>query len=74
MVEPTRERLAEVTAAAASVREHVAAILEGGFFPDELVAYPQFTARVAALSEVIVGDGVRAAAAVALSAGPPVRP
>jgi fructuronate reductase len=74
MVEPTRERLAEVTAAAASVREHVTAILEGGFFPDDLVAYPQFTARVAELSEVIVRDGVRAAAAVALSAGPPVRP
>ena len=74
MVEPARERLAQVTAGAGSVREHVAAILDGGFFPDELVAHPQFTDRVADLAEVIVRDGVRAAAAAALSAAPAARP
>ncbi|MGV1009536.1 MAG: mannitol dehydrogenase family protein [Dermatophilaceae bacterium] len=73
MVEPARERLDQVTAGASSVGEHVNAVLNGGFFPDELVSHPEFTARVAELTEVIVRDGVRAAAALALSAGPPAR-
>ena len=74
MVEPARDRLAQATAGARSVREHVAAILDGGFFPNELVSHPQFTARVADLAEVIVRDGVRAAAALALSARPAGHP
>lgn len=67
MVDPARERLAAATAGASSVREHVAAVMNGGFFPDELVQYPQFTDRVADLAEAVVRDGVRSAAASALS-------
>jgi fructuronate reductase len=48
------------------VREHVAAVMNGGFFPDELVQFPQFGDRVADLAEAIVRDGVRSAAALAL--------
>lgn len=67
MIDPARERLAQATAGASSVREHVAAVMAGGFFPDELVRYRQFTDRVADLAEAIVRDGVRSAAAQALS-------
>ena len=67
MVEPKREALAAATAGASNVREHVDAVMRGGFLPDELVAYEAFTSRVAELVEIIVRDGVRAAAADALA-------
>ena len=67
MVEPKREALAAATAGASNVREHVDAVMRGGFLPDGLVAYEAFTSRVAELVEAIVRDGVRAAAADALA-------
>ncbi|MCW3158366.1 mannitol dehydrogenase family protein [Micropruina sonneratiae] len=68
MVEPARERLAEVTAVAGSVRAHVEGILRGGFFPDALAASDVFVARVAELLDIIVSHGVQDAARAALDA------
>jgi len=73
MADPARERLAQTTADATSVRGHVAAIMSGGFFPNELVAYPSFTERVADLAEATVRGGVRSAAALAASASSAAR-
>lgn len=72
MIEPKIEALRAVTAGASGVREHVEAILRGGFFPDDLIAFDEFVARVVHFCEVIVADGVRMAAAEALDAGAPV--
>ena len=69
MYEPRADDLAAVTADATDVRSHVEAILRGGFFPDALIAHQSFVDRVVELSEIIVSDGVRAAAANALEAG-----
>lgn len=43
MVEPKREALAAATAGASNVREHVDAVMRGGFLPDELVAYERLS-------------------------------
>lgn len=63
MIEPKRELLASVTAEATTVREHVSAILDAGVLPSELVAFEAFRERVIELVELIVAEGVRAAAA-----------
>ena len=68
MIEPAREKLAEVTAGAGSVRAHVEAILRGGFFPDALADSDVFAGRVAELVEIIVSHGVQDAAKAALDA------
>ncbi|MDO4888736.1 MAG: mannitol dehydrogenase family protein [Actinomycetaceae bacterium] len=62
MIEPKRQALADATEGAADAREHVEAIMRAGIFPDELVAHEAFGARVAELVEIIVTDGVQAAA------------
>ena len=67
MVEPKREALASATVDAADVREHVDAIMGGGFLPDELTRYEAFSRRVAELVEIIVRKDVRAAAADAVA-------
>ena len=67
MVEPKLDALRAATADATDVDAHVAAILRGGFFPDDLVAHDAFVARVTELVRLIVTDGVRAAAADALA-------
>lgn len=69
MLDPARDRLAKTVAGAASSRAHAEAIMRGGFFPEELAARDEFTSRVADFLELIVADGVRAAAADALAAG-----
>ena len=58
-----RAALAAAVAGAGGVREHVEAIVHGGFLPDALAAHDAFGRRVAELVEAIVADGVRAAAA-----------
>ena len=63
MAEPKRAALAAAVAGAGGVREHVEAIVHGGFLPDALAAHDAFGRRVAELVEAIVADGVRAAAA-----------
>lgn len=68
IVEPKLEQLRAVTALAKDVRSHVEAILHAGYLPAELIAYPEFCERVVHFCEVIVSDGVRAAAAEALAA------
>lgn len=70
MGDPARERLAQVTAGAASPRAHAEAVMTGGFFPEELAAQTEFTNLVAGFVEVIVREGVRAAAAEALAMAP----
>jgi fructuronate reductase len=67
MVDPARERLARATAGATDVRNHVEAILRGGFVPAELAAHDAFTRRVAEHVELVVRSGVREAAAEALA-------
>ena len=67
MQDGARERLAEVTAGTNSVRAHVRAVMIGGFFPDDLTTHTEFTDRIADYAELIVTDGVRAAAAEALA-------
>lgn len=67
MVEPKIDALTEATAGATDVRGHVSAILDGGFLPDALVAHADFVERVVHFAEVIVTDGVRAAAEEALA-------
>jgi fructuronate reductase len=67
MQDAARGRLAEVTAGRNSVRAHVQAVMNGGFFPDDLTARTEFTDRVADYTELIVTRGVRAAAAEALA-------
>lgn len=62
MVEPKREELAKVTAGVDNVRDHAVAIMTGGFFPDDLVKHAEFNNRVADYLEIIVNDGIRAAA------------
>ncbi len=69
MIEPARERLAAATAGASSQRAHVEAIMRGGFFPDDLAARDEFTARVGDFVRIITSHGVRDAAAAALEAG-----
>lgn len=69
MIEPRKADLAKATADATDVRSHVEAILTGGFLPADLVAHHAFVDRVVHFAEVIVSDGVRAAAAEALAAG-----
>lgn len=69
MVEPKIDALRAATAEATDVRSHVEAILQGGFLPDDLVRHTPFVDRVVSFVEVIVTDGVRAAAAQALAAG-----
>ncbi len=66
MVEPKKKELAEAVEGASTVRHHALAIMEGGFFPDELVEHEAFNERVADFLEIIVNDGVRAAAEEAL--------
>jgi fructuronate reductase len=67
MQDDARERLAQVTAHTDGARAHVNAVMDGGFFPDALTARTDFTDRVADYAEIIVADGVRAAAAEALA-------
>jgi fructuronate reductase len=67
MVDSARERLAAATSGATDVRSHVEAVMNGGFFPDELAAHHAFTARVADLAQLVVDRGVRAAATEALA-------
>src|SRR5690606_38511130 len=69
MIEPRKADLLAVTAGATDVRHHVESILRGGFFPDDLIAHQSFVDRVVRFAELIVSDGVRAAAAEALDAG-----
>lgn len=58
---------------AALVNEYLPSIdLPSGFDPDALVAHTAFVDRVAHFAEVIVSEGVRAAAAEALAAGKPL--
>ena len=66
--EPARQRLAEVTRAAADPRAHAIAVLRNGFLPDDLTAHTVFTDRVAELVVAITQDGVRAAAREAVKA------
>ncbi|WP_040157565.1 mannitol dehydrogenase family protein [Nigerium massiliense] len=68
MVEPAKEKLLAATKDATDVRAHVAAIMAAGIFPDELVAQQPFVDRVTEFCEVVVADGVRAAAQLALEA------
>lgn len=63
--EPGRERLAELTSGAGSVRAHVEAVMPV-FFPDSLASRREFTDLVVELLEAMVRDGVRAAAVIAL--------
>lgn len=65
MIEPQRERLAEVTRDCADVESHVRAIFAAGIFPDALADSEVFVRRVVELVELIVREGVRAAAASA---------
>jgi len=67
MQDPARGSLAEATAGTNSVRAHVQAVMNGGFFPDDLTTHTEFTDRIADYAELIVTDGVRAAAAEALA-------
>lgn len=67
MIEPARDRLAKAVAGATDISSHVTAIMQGGFFPDDLAAHDEFTARVADLTEIIVRSGVQAAAEDALA-------
>ena len=69
MNEPKADLLKAATAQATSVREHVEAILDSGVFPDDLVGQQAFRDRVVDYAEMIVADGVREAAAVALKRG-----
>jgi fructuronate reductase len=66
MIEPRRELLKEVTADATSPKDHAERILNSGIFPQELVAFDEFTARVGDFLELITNEGVRAAAKEAL--------
>ncbi|MPN13589.1 hypothetical protein SDC9_160911 [bioreactor metagenome] len=66
MEEPQRENLAKATAGAKNTHEHVEKIMTGGFFPTELGEHAEFTDRVAELLDIIVTDGVEAAANNAL--------
>lgn len=66
MAEPKTGELRAAVAGATDVRSHVEAILHGGFFPDALVRHQAFVDRVVRFCEIIVTDGVRAAAAEAL--------
>lgn len=66
MDEPQREFLQSATQGATSPGAHARAILRSGMFPNELVQHEGFTARVGQLLGVIVNNGVRAAAALAL--------
>jgi fructuronate reductase len=59
--EPARQRLAQVTRAAAGPGDHAMAVLRSGFLPDDLVAHDAFTHRVAELVKTIVRSGIRAA-------------
>lgn len=68
MVEPKRDFLAAATAGATSPAEHARAVMTSGLFPQELAEREEFTARVGELLDLIVRDGVRAAAAQALGA------
>lgn len=67
MVEPKRDalRAAVEAAGAQTTRDHVMAIMRGGFFPDDLAQYDAFNERVAELADIIVTKGVRSAAAEA---------
>ena len=67
MQDPARGSLAEATAGTNRVRAHVQAVMNGGFFPDDLTTHTEFTDRIADYAELIVTDGVRAAAAEALA-------
>lgn len=69
MIEPKAEQLREATVADRSVQEHVGAILDAGVFPDELASHQGFRDRVAEYARSIVSDGIRVAAATALSRG-----
>ncbi|MEA5453812.1 mannitol dehydrogenase family protein [Sinomonas sp. JGH33] len=71
MREPARERLAEITEGKTSPRENARAILAGGFFPDELVRFPEFTTRIEELVDTIVRHGAPAAASDAVAASMP---
>ncbi len=66
MQEPRRESLQQAVADATSVREHVQAVLRTGVLPDELVAHTAFVDEVVTDLELIITEGVRAAAARAL--------
>ncbi len=71
IAEPQRARIETLTADATDVRSHVEAILHGGYLPDALAARTDFVDRVVELAEIIVSDGVRAAAANALASDRP---
>lgn len=62
MFEPNADALRAATDGAADVRAHALAVVDGGFFPDDLTAHRAFGERVADYVERIVADGVRAAA------------
>ncbi|QOR45931.1 mannitol dehydrogenase family protein [Trueperella pecoris] len=66
MVEPKRDFLREATAGVDLPTEHAHAVLTSGLFPQELAEHDAFVARVGELLELIVNDGVRAAASEAL--------
>lgn len=70
MREPARERLTTATRGAGSAREQARAVLRGGFMPDALTSYVDFTDRVEELVDAIVRRGVRAAVRDALDASP----
>lgn len=60
--EPNAGRLKEATAEAHGFRNHVDRVLSGGFFPAELAAKEDFSARVAELLEIVIKSGPKAAA------------
>ena len=68
MIEPKIDGIRAAVADATDLPSHVRAIV-AGYLPEDLVAHVAFVERVVELSQIIVSDGVRAAAANALGGG-----